>query len=84
MDRARPAIGDAEGVGIEKAAAATSTAARPTSEWKAATSCGIAVIAIRRAVTKPIAAPIAIAARISPTACIELDHGQDLRCRIGW
>ena len=46
------------------AAAATSTAARPTSEWKAATSCGIAVIAILRAVTMPMIAPMAMAARI--------------------
>ena len=47
--------------GLRKAAAPTSTAAMPTRLWKAATSCGIAVIAIRRAVTRPIAAPIAIA-----------------------
>jgi hypothetical protein len=50
--------------GFRKAAQATATAARPTSEWKAATSCGIAVIAMRRAVTMPIAAPRPMAARI--------------------
>ena len=33
----------------------------PTSEWKAATSCGIAVIWMRRAVTKPTLPPIAMA-----------------------
>jgi hypothetical protein len=32
--------------GLMKAAAATSTAAMPTREWKPATSCGIAVISI--------------------------------------
>ncbi len=51
--------------GLRKAATATSTAARPTSEWKAATNCGIAVIAMRRAVTRPMTAPMAMAARIS-------------------
>jgi hypothetical protein len=51
--------------GATKAAAATSTAARPTRLWNAATSCGIAVIAIRRAVTMPITAPIAMAMAIS-------------------
>ena len=59
--------------GLRNAAPATSTAARPTSEWNAATSCGIAVIAIRRAVTRPIAAPSPIAARISITV-----HGSRL------
>ena len=44
---------DAEGLRrIERRRAATSTAARPTSEWKAATSCGIAVIGMRRAMTR--------------------------------
>ena len=57
-------------VGFRKAAAATSTAASPTRLWNAATSCGIAVIAIRRAVTSPIAAPIPIATRIS-TAVVQ-------------
>ena len=38
--------------GDTKAAAATNTAARPTSEWKAATSCGSAVIWMRRATTR--------------------------------
>ena len=37
----------------------------PTSEWKAATSCGIAVIWILRAVTKPIVPPMAMATAIS-------------------
>ncbi len=54
--------------GLRKAAQATATAARPTSEWKAATSCGIAVIAIRRAVVMPIRAPSPMAARISKAA----------------
>ena len=36
------------------AAAATITAARPTRLWKAATSCGIAVMAMRRAMMAPI------------------------------
>ena len=58
-----PAMPNASG--LRNAAAATSTAAMPTREWNAATSCGIAVIAIRRAVTRPITAPIAIAIRIS-------------------
>ena len=44
--------------GETKAAAATNTAARPTSEWKAATSCGSAVIWMRQATTVPIAPPI--------------------------
>ncbi len=38
----------------------------PTRLWKAATSCGIAVIAILRAVTRPMTAPTAIAPRICP------------------
>ena len=42
--------------GLRNAAAPTSTAAMPTRLWKAATSCGIAVIWMRRAVTRPIAA----------------------------
>ncbi len=40
-----------------------STAAMPTSEWNAATSCGIAVIWTRRAITAPTAPPIAQADR---------------------
>ena len=52
-------------MGLRKAAQATSTAARPTRLWKAATSCGIAVIAMRRAVVMPMTAPTPIAARIS-------------------
>ena len=52
--------------GLRKAAAATSTAASPTREWKAATSCGMSVIAMRRAVTKPMTAPIPMAAKICP------------------
>ena len=39
--------------GANSAPAATSTAARPTSEWKKATSCGILVISIRRASSAP-------------------------------
>ena len=45
--------------GLRKAAAPTATAARPTRLWNAATSCGIAVIAIRCAMTMPITAPMA-------------------------
>ena len=44
--------------GETNAAAATNTAARPTSEWKAATSCGRAVIWMRMATTAPIAPPM--------------------------
>ena len=51
--------------GLRNAAAPTSTAARPTRLWKAATSCGIAVIWIRLAVTSPITPPMAIAIAIS-------------------
>ena len=43
---------------IRSAAAATNTAARPTSEWNAATSCGSAVIWMRSATSVPIAPPI--------------------------
>jgi hypothetical protein len=32
----------------------------PTSEWKAATSSGIAVMGMRRAITAPIVPPIAM------------------------
>ena len=59
--------------GLRKAAAATSTAAIPTSEWNAATSCGMSVMAILRAVTQPIPPPMAIAPRISgkdATLCV--------------
>ncbi len=42
--------------GAFSAAAATNTAAKPTSEWNAATSCGSAVIWMRCATTTPIAA----------------------------
>ena len=51
--------------GLRNAATPTSTAAMPTSEWKAATSCGMSVMAMRRAVTTPITAPMPIAIRIS-------------------
>jgi hypothetical protein len=51
--------------GFRYAAAATRTAARPTREWKAATSCGIAVIAILRAAMKPMTPPSRIAKPIS-------------------
>ncbi len=44
--------------GANRAPAATSTAARPTSEWKKATSCGILVISMRRASTAPKPPPI--------------------------
>ena len=43
--------------GETKAAAATNTAASPTSEWNAATSCGSAVIWMRQATTAPTAPP---------------------------
>jgi membrane peptidoglycan carboxypeptidase len=46
------------------AAAATNTAARPTSEWKAATSCGSEVIWMRLAMTAPIEPPMARPAMI--------------------
>ncbi len=39
----------------------------PTSEWKAATSCGMAVMAIRRAMKAPAEPPISTPARIMPT-----------------
>ena len=52
--------------GETKAAAATNTAARPTSEWNAATSCGSAVIWMRSATTVPIAPPIDQAADDQP------------------
>ena len=58
---------DAEGLRANRArAAATSTAARPTSEWKAATSCGMAVMAMRRAVTAPMPPPMAMPPTIRP------------------
>ena len=56
LDRAGDA--DAEGLRREKAAPATKTAARPTRLWKAATSCGSAVIWMRSAMKVPIAPPI--------------------------
>ncbi len=50
--------------GAKKALAATSTAARPTSEWKKATSSGIDVIGMRarslRRCRRPMPAPIMI------------------------
>src|SRR3954469_1241478 len=46
--------------GAYSAAAATSTAAMPTSEWKAATSSGIEVIGTRRAITAPTPPPMAM------------------------
>ena len=51
--------------GAFSAAAATNTAARPTSEWNAATSCGNAVIWMRRATMMPTVPPITIPSRIS-------------------
>ncbi len=50
--------------GAHSAASAISTAAAPTSEWKAATSCGIAVIAILRATSQPMEPPMAMARTI--------------------
>ena len=52
--------------GTIKAAQATNTAAKPTSEWKAATSCGMAVIGIRRAITAPMPAPMPSPEKMSP------------------
>ena len=54
-----PAVPMSKASGAKKAPAATSTAAMPTSEWKAATSSGIAVIGTRRAMTAPMPPPIA-------------------------
>ncbi len=53
--------------GLLTAATAISTAAMPTSEWNAATSSGICVIATRLAITAPTAPPTAMPARIMPT-----------------
>ena len=53
-------------VGAYMAAAATITAARPTRLWKAATSCGIEVMAMRRAVTAPTEPPMASPSTIRP------------------
>ena len=50
----------------EKAAVATQTAARPTRLWKAATSCGSAVIWMLSAIKVPMAPPITMPARIGP------------------
>ena len=50
--------------GDHSAAIAIITAANPTSEWNAATSCGIAVIAILRAMPVPIAPPSAMPPKI--------------------
>src|SRR4029077_20061389 len=46
--------------GAYSAPAATSTAAIPTSEWKAATNSGIEVIGTRRAITAPMLPPMAM------------------------
>ena len=51
--------------GAFSAAAATNTADKPTSEWKAATSCGSAVIWMRRATTTPMPPPTRMAIAIS-------------------
>ena len=59
--------------GLSQAARPTSTAAMPTSEWKAATSCGIAVMAMRRAMKKPTRPPMRMAIAISrmlATSCV--------------
>ena len=52
--------------GAFSAAAATNTAARPTSEWKAATSCGNAVIWMRNASIVPAAPPMIRPSAIRP------------------
>ena len=52
--------------GAFSAAAATKTAAMPTSEWNAATNCGNAVIWMRSATNAPIAPPMAMPSTISP------------------
>ena len=57
---------DAVGVAAIERRAATSTAARPTSEWNAATSCGMAVMAMRRAITAPMPPPMARPPTIMP------------------
>ncbi len=51
--------------GAFSAAAATNTAARPTSEWNAATSCGSAVIWMRRDTVTPMPPPMTMPAMIS-------------------
>ena len=51
--------------GLRKAAAPTRTAAMPTRLWNAATSCGMSVIAIRRAMMKPMPPPMTMAPMIS-------------------
>ncbi len=51
--------------GAFSAPAATNTAARPTSEWNAATSCGSAVIWMRRAITAPMLPPMTMPSTIS-------------------
>jgi len=57
--------------GAYMAAAATITAARPTRLWKAATSCGIEVMAMRRAVTAPTPPPMARPATIRMMPFVE-------------
>ena len=59
--------GNPNETGLLTAATAISTAARPTSEWNAATSSGICVICTRFAMTAPIAPPTAMPTRIIPT-----------------
>ena len=51
--------------GSSQAARPTTTAARPTSEWNPATSSGIAVIAILRAMVTPMMPPRKMAIPIS-------------------
>ena len=60
-----PGVPMPNAAGEYSAPAATSTAAMPTSEWKAATSCGILVIGTRWAITAPMPPPIAIATTTS-------------------
>ncbi len=52
--------------GAFSAAAATNTAASPTSEWNAATNCGSAVIWMRNATNVPTAPPMMMPRKISP------------------
>ncbi len=54
--------------GAYSAPAATSTAAMPTSEWKAATNSGIEVIGTRCAITAPMPPPSAMPSTTRPQA----------------
>src|SRR5208282_3653928 len=61
-----PSAPMSKAAGAYSAPAATSTAAMPTSEWKAATSSGIEVIGTRRAITAPVPPPTAMPAITRP------------------